>query len=139
MLSSILRIDVRGATKDKPYTIPEDNPFPKLVNVRPGDMGVWFPQSLAYLGGSTDRSTVAWGCGLGKKGEMVHHVVRGGNYGWSTREAHELLRPDLPIGPSPILPTRVALPHADAASVTGGFVYRGDKLKSIAGQYLFGD
>ena len=138
LLSSILRIDVRGATADKPYKIPEDNPFQNLPNVRPeiwafGFRNPWRiavdpPTGQLWLG------DVGW-----EKWEMVHHVVRGGNYGWSIREAQEMLRPDIALGPAPILPTRVALSHADSASVTGGFVYRGRALPSIEGQYLFGD
>ncbi len=138
LLSSILRIDVRNASADQPYKVPDDNPFINVPKVRPeiwafGFRNPWRiavdpPTGQLWLG------DVGW-----EKWEMVHQVVRGGNYGWSIREAHELLRPGVELGPSPILPTRIALSHADAASVTGGFVYRGQKLKSIAGQYLFGD
>ncbi|MCC6510865.1 MAG: PQQ-dependent sugar dehydrogenase [Pirellulaceae bacterium] len=138
LLSSVLRIDVRGATAAKPYTIPEDNPFQNAGNTRPevwafGFRNPWRiaidpPTGQLWLG------DVGW-----EKWELVHHVVRGGNYGWAVREGNELLQPNAPKGPGPILPTRVALPHADAASVTGGFVYRGQRLKEILGQYLFGD
>ncbi len=138
LLSSILRIDVRGANAAQPYKIPTDNPFTDVPNVRPeiwafGFRNPWRiavdpPTGQLWLG------DVGW-----EKWEMVHRVVRGGNYGWSIREAHELLRPDVSPGPAPLLPTRVALSHADSASVTGGFVYRGRALPSIAGQYLFGD
>lgn len=138
LLSSILRVDAGGGTKAKPYKIPDDNPFLSVPNVRPeiwafGFRNPWRiavdpPTGQLWLG------DVGW-----EKWEMIHHVVRGGNYGWSIRESHELLRPDVALGPAPVLPTRVALPHADSASVTGGFVYRGEKLKSIVGQYLFGD
>lgn len=138
LLSSILRIDVRGATKDQPYKIPEDNPFRDNANARPevwafGFRNPWRisidpPTDQLWLG------DVGW-----EKWELVHHVVRGGNYGWSTREGHELIQPDNPLGPAPVLPTRLALSHSDAASITGGFVYRGKQLSSIDGQYLFGD
>lgn len=138
LLSSVLRVDVRGANAERPYKVPEDNPFLNIPKVRPeiwsfGFRNPWRiaidpPTGQLWLG------DVGW-----EKWEMVHHVVRGGNYGWSIREAHELLRPDVTLGPSPILPARVALSHADSASVTGGFVYRGKKLSSIVGQYLFGD
>lgn len=138
LLSSILRIDVRGATADKPYKIPEDNPFLKVAKARgevwafgfrnPWRISVDPPTGQLWLG------DVGW-----EKWELVHRIERGGNYGWSVREGHELLQPDEPIGPAPILPTRVALSHTDAASITGGFVYRGNNLADIKGQYLFGD
>ncbi len=138
LLSSILRIDVRGATAEKPYKIPDDNPFRQVDKARgevwafgfrnPWRISIDPPTGQLWLG------DVGW-----EKWELVHRVVRGGNYGWSVREGHELIQPDLPLGPVPILPTRVALPHTDAASITGGFVYRGTKLATIQGQYLFGD
>ncbi len=138
LLSSVLRLDVRNATADKPYRIPSDNPFQNLTGVRPEVWAFGFrnPWRIAFdpPTGQLWLGDVGW-----EKWEMVHHVVRGGNYGWSIREAHELLRPDVALGPAPILPTRVALSHADSASVTGGFVYRGRKLPSIEGKYLFGD
>lgn len=138
LLGSVLRLDVRAATNDQPYRIPQDNPFVG----HPGARGeVWAygfrnPWRMA-IDPSTGRlwlGDVGW-----EKWEMVQEVVRGGNYGWSVREGEELLRPQLPVGPTPILPSRAALPHSDAASITGGFVYRGDSIPSLEGQYVFGD
>ncbi len=138
LLSSILRIDVRGATAEKPYKIPDDNPFRDIASARHEVWAFGFrnPWRIA-IDPLTDQlwlGDVGW-----EKWELVHRVVRGGNYGWSAREGHELIQPDLPLGPGPILPTRVALSHADAASITGGFVYRGKNLAAIQGKYLFGD
>ena len=138
LLSSILRIDVRGASAEQPYKIPKDNPFLDVVHARgevwafgfrnPWRISIDPPTGHLWLG------DVGW-----EKWELVHRVVRGGNYGWSVREGHELIQPNLPLGPGPILPTRVAISHADAASITGGFVYRGSNLPAIQNQYLFGD
>ena len=138
LLGSVLRLDVRAATNDQPYRVPQDNPFVG----HPGARGeVWAygfrnPWRMA-IDPSTGRlwlGDVGW-----EKWEMVQEVVAGGNYGWSVREGEELLRPQLPVGPTPILPPRAALPHSDAASITGGFVYRGDAIPSLEGQYVFGD
>ncbi len=138
LLSSILRIDVRDATEKQPYRIPKDNPFQNMPGVRPEIWAFGFRNPWRI---SVDRPTgqlwlgdVGW-----EKWELVHRVVRGGNYGWSIREGNELLQPNAPQGPAPILPTRVVLSHADAASVTGGFVYRGRELSAIEGHYIFGD
>ncbi len=138
LLASVLRIDVRGAKPGQPYQIPSDNPFRDLPNARPeiwafGFRNPWRiaidpPTGQMWLG------DVGW-----EKWELIHRVERGGNYGWSVREGHELLQPNAPLGPTPILPTRIAISHADAASITGGFVYRGNALPAIQGQYLFGD
>lgn len=138
LLSSVLRIDVRGATPEQPYTIPADNPFRLTPGARPEVWAYGFrnPWRISFdpPSGQLWVGDVGW-----EKWELIHRVERGGNYGWSVREGNELLQPDAPLGPTPILPTRVAISHSDAASITGGFVYRGQQLPQIAGQYLFGD
>lgn len=138
LLSSVLRIDVRGATAERPYRVPEDNPFTGLAGARPevwayGFRNPW-RMSVDSETGAVHVGDVGW-----EKWELVHEVVRGGNYGWSVREGHELIQPRAAVGPTPILPPRAVLPHAEAASVTGGYVYRGKRLPELAGRYLFGD
>ena len=71
--------------------------------------------------------------------ELIYRVVRGGNYGWSLTEGRQPVRPDGPRGPTPILPPTTDHPHSEAASITGGYVYRGDRLKDLAGTYIYGD
>ncbi|MFN9082797.1 MAG: PQQ-dependent sugar dehydrogenase [Planctomyces sp.] len=138
LLSSILRIDVRGATSQQPYRIPADNPFVDLAGARPEVWAYGFRNpwriSVDSATGAVHTGDVGW-----EKWELVHQVVRGGNYGWSVREGHELIQPNAAVGPTPILPPRAVLPHAEAASVTGGYVYRGQHLPWLTGQYLFGD
>ena len=138
LLSSILRIDVRGATKERPYQIPNDNPFLNIPQAREEVWALGFRNPWRM---SIDRSTntliagdVGW-----EKWEMIHRIEKGGNYGWSVREGNELIQDNVPIGPAPIQAPWVALSHAEAASITGGYVYRGTKLKALEGHYLFGD
>ena len=71
--------------------------------------------------------------------EMVHKVEKGGNYGWSIIEGPQPIKPTQKIGPTPIRPPMIALPHTIAASVTGGYVYRGKKFPELVGAYIFGD
>lgn len=138
LLSSILRIDVRGANSQQPYRIPADNPFVDLAGARPEVWAYGFRNpwriSVDPATGAVHTGDVGW-----EKWELIHQVVSGGNYGWSVREGHELIQPDAAVGPTPILPPRAVLPHAEAASVTGGYVYRGQRLPWLTGQYLFGD
>lgn len=138
LLSSILRIDVRGATRERPYLIPEDNPFRQMEKIRPEVWAFGFRNPWRI---SVDpESKQLWLGDVGwEQWEMVHRVERGGNYGWSVREGFDLLLPDARIGPSPISPPQAALPHSEAASITGGFVYRGNAIPELKGHYLFGD
>ena len=63
--------------------------------------------------------------------ESVHRVEKGGNYGWSAMEGPQPIKPEQ-VGPTPIIPALIELPHTIACSVTGGRVYRGKKFPGTA-------
>jgi putative heme-binding domain-containing protein len=71
--------------------------------------------------------------------EMVHYVTKGANFGWGAYEGRQPIVPDQPLGPTPIIPPLIELPHTISASVTGGYVYRGSKFPELQGEYIFGD
>ena len=139
LLSSILRIDVDHSEGTNAYAIPRDNPFLKIPGARPEVYAFGFrnPWRMSF-----DRATgdlwvgdVGW-----EQWEMVYRVKAGGNYGWSLTEGPNThVRTDVKPGPGPILPPLVALPHSDAASITGGRVYHGQKLAKLRDAYLYGD
>jgi putative heme-binding domain-containing protein len=138
LLSSILRIDVDREENGKPYAIPPDNPFLKTPGARPEIWAYGFrnPWRMSF-----DRATgdlwvgdVGW-----ELWEMVYRVQRGGNYGWSVMEGRQQVRPEAKRGPTPILPPALDFPHTEAASITGGYVYHGKRLKELAGVYVCGD
>jgi uncharacterized repeat protein (TIGR03806 family) len=164
LLSSILRIDVDREENGKAYAIPPDNPFtpdekraavsaergapdaalgalrfPLYVpRVRPEIWAYGFrnPWRMSF-----DRATgdlwvgdVGW-----ELWEMVYRVQKGGNYGWSVMEGRQPVRPDSRRGPTPILPPALDFPHTEAASITGGYVYRGKRLPDLVGAYVCGD
>jgi putative heme-binding domain-containing protein len=138
LLSSVLRIDVDHPEPGKNYAVPKDNPFVGMENVRPEIYAFGFrnPWKMSF-----DRETGdLW---LGDVGwelwEMVYRVKKSGNYGWSIKEGPQPIKPDGKIGPTPILPPLVAYPHTEAASITGGYVYRGKKHKDLIGAYICGD
>ncbi len=69
---------------------------------------------------------------------MIHLVQRGGNHGWSAYEASQPLKPETQR-PEPIIPPVAAHPHTEAASITGGYVYRGTRLPELRDAYIYGD
>ncbi len=71
--------------------------------------------------------------------ELIYRVRPGDNFGWSLVEGRQPVRPDQKPGPTPVVPPAVEIPHTEAASITGGFVYRGEKLPELKGHYIFGD
>ena len=90
VFSSVLRISVEGQTNGMHYLIPADNPFVNTPSAR-GEVwayGLRNPCRMSF----DDATGNLW---LGDVGwyrrEMIHLVVRGENYGWSTTEGREIL------------------------------------------------
>src|SRR5262249_22824540 len=71
--------------------------------------------------------------------ELIYRVERGGNYGWSIVEGRQPVHTTDPLGPGPIVPPIKDHPHSEAASVTGGFVYYGQKFSGLKGAFLYCD
>ena len=138
LLSSILRIDVDHPDGSKPYTVPPDNPFVNLKGARPEiwAFGLRNPWKMSFDRANGDLwvGDVGW-----ELWELVYRVERGGNYGWSITEGRQPVHTEGKRGPGPILPPVVDHPHSEAASVTGGYVYRGKRLPGLVGSYLYGD
>jgi uncharacterized repeat protein (TIGR03806 family) len=135
----VLRLDVLRAPAGQPYSIPRDNPFIALPNVRPefwayglrNPWRMWFGRDgLLWLGDNGDDS---W--------ESIHLIGRGNNYGWSVFEgSHPFKRHRQLAGPNPKLtPPAIELSHAEARSIIGGMQYQDSKHASLAGHHLFGD
>ncbi len=137
LLSSILRIDVDHKDKGKNYAIPKDNPFVGMKGARPEVWAYGFrnPWRMCFdpQSGELFVGDVGW-----ELWEMVHRVEKGGNYGWAATEGPQPIKPEK-IGPTPIRPALIELPHTIAASVTGGRVYHGKKFPELRGAYVFGD
>jgi uncharacterized repeat protein (TIGR03806 family) len=134
----ILRINVDTVDPGKAYSIPKDNPFVDVEGAR-GEIwayGLRQPWKMSF-----DRKAgQLWTGNVGQDlWEQIYRIERGGNYGWSVMEGSHPFRPERPRGPSTILMPIVEHSHADFRSITGGFVYRGSKLKELEGAYIYGD
>lgn len=138
LLGSILRIDVDHHDAGRAYAIPNDNPFVKVPGARPEIWAYGLRQAWKF---SFDRASGdLWAGEVGQDlWEMVYKIQRGGNYGWSVQEGAHPFRPERKRGPSPVLPAIIEHPHSDFRSITGGFVYRGSRLKDLVGAYVYGD
>ncbi len=71
--------------------------------------------------------------------ESVDCAKAGGNYGWSIMEGPNPVHLNGKRGPTPISKPQEAMPHTEAASITGGLVYRGQKIPGLNGYYIYGD
>jgi len=138
LMSSILRIDVDHAENGKPYAIPKDNPFRDTPGARPENWAYGFrnPWRMDFdpATGNLWVGDVGW-----ERWELLFRVVRGGNYGWSLMEGPNPVNPGGKRGPTPVLPAAMAIEHPEAASITGGRIYRGSALPALKGKYVFAD
>jgi uncharacterized repeat protein (TIGR03806 family) len=141
--AKLLRIDVNspgepGASATGAYSIPKDNPFVNTPGARPEVYAYGLRQLWRF---SFDRKMGdLWGGEVGQDlWEMIYKVEKGGNYGWSVQEGTHPFRPERKKGPTPILTPVVEHSHSDFRSITGGFVYRGERLKELQGGYIYGD
>jgi quinoprotein glucose dehydrogenase len=144
LLGSILRIDVDHKDEGQAYAIPKDNPFVGKAGAR-GE--IWAYGIRNVWGISFDRKTGAlWVGEVGQNlWEEVNIIVKGGNYGWNVREAFHKFKPKGTTPEEDAEPHEGMLDpiweyhHDVGKSVTGGYVYRGSRLKELIGKYLCAD
>ena len=138
LLGSILRIDVSESNDASPYAIPSDNPMLGDVDAR-GEIwayGLRNPWRFTF-----DRETgEMWAGDVGQNSlEEVDLVEPGGDYGWNTLEGTRCFSPRASCDPSGTVLPVWEYPTGEACSVIGGYVYRGDRIPSLYGAYVFAD
>jgi glucose/arabinose dehydrogenase len=133
LLGKMLRIDVDGGT---PYRVPPDNPFVG----RPGARGeIWayglrnpwrfsFDRRRLFL---ADVGQNAW--------EEIDLIERGGNYGWRIMEGAHCFGSQNSCDRSGLILPIAEYGREGGCSVTGGYVYRGSRIRELVGRYLFAD
>jgi putative heme-binding domain-containing protein len=70
---------------------------------------------------------------------MLYRVERGANYGWSVMEGCQPVLGERERGPTPIVPPTAEHSHTESRSITGGYVYTGQRLPELHGAYIYGD
>ena len=137
-LGKILRIDVDRTDTGLAYAIPADNPLRDRADARPEIWASGFREPWRF---SFDSLTGdLWVGDVGQdRVEEAAIVRRGENHGWNVQEGFEpfsnRFRKDGAIYTPPIFAYRRKFGN----SITGGYVYRGDKRSSFYGVYICGD
>jgi glucose/arabinose dehydrogenase len=136
LLGAILRIDVDDATSDMAYGIPSDNPFVGVPNTKPEiyAYGLRNPWKIAF----DEQTDMLWCADVGQElWEEIDLIEKGGNYGWSFREGNH------PFGRKSTSDNLVEpiwqYDHQLGKSITGGRVFRSDRLPTLSGKYLYAD
>ena len=133
------------------YAIPSDNPFvgassfngqaisPAKVRTEFWAVGLRNPWRIFF-----DRPTGRLYCAdVGQNAwEEIDIITKGGNYGWAYREGLHA-GPGTPPGGFTSIPPILEYAHGSGNrmgySVTGGVVYRGNRIAELNGAYVFGD
>ena len=138
LLGALLRLDVDHPEGGKAYGIPKDNPFISTPGARPENYAYGLRQLWKF---SFDKKTGdLWGGEVGQDlWDMIYRIEKGGNYGWSRMEGTHPFRPERPAGPTPVLKPIIEHNHNDFRSITGGFIYHGQRLKELQGCYHYAD
>lgn len=137
LLGKILRIDV---DQGDPYAIPVDNPFASGGGLRE----IWAYGLRNPWRFSFDRLTGDLYIGdVGQnQWEEIDYLPAGApggaNFGWNYFEGSHPYQGVLPSTQTVIAPV-AEYSHAEGCSVTGGVVYRGERLPEWQGVYLYGD
>lgn len=137
-LGKILRLDVDREDGDRPYGIPKDNPYRDRTDARAEIWASGFREPWRF---SFDTLTGdLWVGDVGQdRVEEVAIVRRGENHGWNVIEGFEPFsnryRKEGVDYVSPVFAYRRKFGN----SITGGYVYRGDKSSSFYGVYVCGD
>jgi glucose/arabinose dehydrogenase len=140
LLGKILRIDPLPSG-DEPYGIPQSNPFTDEEGARPEIYAYGLRNPWRF---SFDRAGGALSIGdVGQDAiEEVDLVgpgeAAGANFGWSAFEGEERFNSDqdAPDHVSPVLTYPL---EGGNCAVTGGYVVRDERLRSLYGRYLYGD
>ena len=135
LLGKLLRLDVNG---EAPYGVPRDNPFVGRAGAR-GEIwayGLRNPWRFSF-----DRATGRlFLADVGQnRWEEIDLLEKGGNYGWRLMEGAHCFNPETGCST-----TGLILPIAEygrelGCSVSGGYVYRGTRIRDLVGRYLFSD
>jgi putative heme-binding domain-containing protein len=137
-LGKMLRIDVDQIEDGRPYAIPADNPFRGKRGVRPEiwALGLREPWRFSFDPVTGDL----WVGDVGQdRVEEVTIVRRGENHGWNVYEGFEPFSNRYRKEGGVYVPPVFAYKRKYGNSITGGYVYRGDKQSSFYGVYICGD
>jgi glucose/arabinose dehydrogenase len=139
LLGSMLRINVDDTSSYGNYAIPEDNPFFANDSGYREEIYAWGLRNPWRW--SFDPVTGWLWCGdVGQgKWEEIDIIEKGANYGWNTMEGTHCFSPSSGCDDTGLTYPIAEYSHTQGVAVTGGYVYRGNKVPDLYGKYIYGD
>jgi glucose/arabinose dehydrogenase len=140
LLGSILRVDVDRAEKGRSYAIPKDNPFfgnSEGFREEIYAYGLRNPWRFSF----DPQTGRLWAADVGQDRpvEEVNLIQKGKNYGWNIMEGSLCYRPARGCDQTGLEKPVWEYTSNDGRCITGGFVYRGQKLPALFGKYIYAD
>jgi glucose/arabinose dehydrogenase len=138
LLGKILRIDVDRPDSGLAYGIPKDNPFVGTAHRKE----IWAYGLRNPWRFSFDAATgQLWAGDVGQDAiEEVDIIEKGKNYGWRIMEGNACFNPSTGCDTTGRVRPVWDYSHDTAGvCITGGYVYRGTKLRDLIGAYIYAD
>ncbi len=140
LLGKMLRIDINDTTPAKRYVIPATNPFYNNPSAGKEEIFSWGlrnpwkfsqdPQTGFIYAGDVGQDVY----------EEIDVIQNGKNYGWRVLEGFQCFNPSSGCDTSgKTMPIKVYSHSEGGCSVTGGYVYRGNRRPELRGAYIYGD
>ncbi|MFZ2445223.1 MAG: PQQ-dependent sugar dehydrogenase [Syntrophobacteraceae bacterium] len=139
LLGKMLRIDVNGKA---PYAIPPDNPFLKNPAARPEiwAYGLRNPWRFSFDRRTGDLFIADVGQDKWEEVNFQPASSKGGeNYGWRLMEGNHCFNPPANCNQGDLVLPIAEYGHALGCSITGGYIYLGEKIPGLQGAYLYAD
>jgi len=138
LLGAILRIDVGNLSGGLNYSIPSDNPFSGNIEGFREEIWAWGLRNPWRF--SIDTNTgILWAGDVGQNNyEEIDIIENGQNYGWRIMEGLHCFSPSNCDTTDLILPI-IEYGRSEGFSVTGGYVYGGDRRPDLIDTYIYGD
>jgi glucose/arabinose dehydrogenase len=149
LLGNVLRIDVN---MESGYGIPADNPFVATEGLDEiYAYGLRNPYRFSF---APDNTLILADAGQ-ELYEEINVIEKGGNYGWNVKEGNHCFSTSTPSSPPASCPAEDNLGNAlvdpviefgNTSSLSdglgnvsiGGYVYHGEDVPSLSGEYIFG-
>lgn len=140
LLGALLRIDVDNPQNGNAYGIPSDNPFIDNDQGYREEIYAWGLRNPWRFSFDADTGDL-WAADVGQNSrESIYIIENGNNYGWNILEGSACYPSGDSCDKTGLEQPLFEYSHTSGdRSVTGGYVYRGDKWPGLEGLYIYGD